>query len=220
MRIKKRIDECKIKKNIFGERLKKLRTDKRLTQQALSDILNVNRMTIVKWEKGSSEPTISKIKQLADYFETDVNCLVGEEVCKTKSQCIVELEEQLSELKADNEEIKAQNKDFWEGYQQLKNFYITETQQLQQQLKEKDEDIVKCWEMLTKSYTNEQVEDKLKEKNEEIVVLEKALELASRIIIGPFIENKKDLFIIMECVKNKARKELKNDKKRAKRGQK
>ena len=93
---KKRIEESK--KNIFGERLKKLRTYKGLTQQELSNVLNVNRMTIVKWEKGSSEPTISTIKQIADCFETDVNYLVGEDVCKTKSQRIAELEEQLESM--------------------------------------------------------------------------------------------------------------------------
>ena len=39
---------------MFGDNLKKARKDKRLSQEALAEKLNVVRQTISKWEKGVS----------------------------------------------------------------------------------------------------------------------------------------------------------------------
>lgn len=40
---------------MFGDNLKKARKDKRLSQEALAEKLNVVRQTISKWEKGVSQ---------------------------------------------------------------------------------------------------------------------------------------------------------------------
>lgn len=40
---------------MFGDNLKKARKDKRLSQEALAEKLNVVRQTISKWEKGISQ---------------------------------------------------------------------------------------------------------------------------------------------------------------------
>ena len=66
--------------NIFGERLKKLRIDNNLTQEQLGNVFSVNRLTIVKWEKGTSDPSIFLIKSIADYFNVDINYLIGEDI--------------------------------------------------------------------------------------------------------------------------------------------
>lgn len=65
--------------NIFGERLKKLRIKKGYTQEHLASLLNVNRMTIVKWEKGTTEPTISVVRYLGHLLNVEFNYLVGED---------------------------------------------------------------------------------------------------------------------------------------------
>ena len=66
--------------NIFGERLKKLRIEYKLTQEQLANTLKINRMTLVKWEKGGSEPSVSAVKTIADLFQVDINYLIGEDI--------------------------------------------------------------------------------------------------------------------------------------------
>ena len=62
----------------FGKKLKKLRTDRGISQQKLSDILEVNRVSISNYEKDKNTPTLSNLNKLKTalnapdgYFEND-----------------------------------------------------------------------------------------------------------------------------------------------------
>lgn len=52
-----------------------LRKYKGLTQSELSDILNVNRVTIGDYERGKSEPSLIKLKEIAGFFRCDIDVL-------------------------------------------------------------------------------------------------------------------------------------------------
>ena len=65
----------------FGEKLKKLRTDKELTQEELAEILYVSRTAISKWESGRGFPNIESLKAIAKFFGVTVDALLsGEEL--------------------------------------------------------------------------------------------------------------------------------------------
>ena len=61
----------------FNEKLKNLRTERKLTQSDLGKLLCVSKMAVSHWEKGNSEPSISQLKYLAQYFDVSVDDLVG-----------------------------------------------------------------------------------------------------------------------------------------------
>ncbi len=59
------------------ERLKKLRDSKKLTQKELADILNVDRTTYVKWETGSSNPSLDTVIKISKFFNISIDYLLG-----------------------------------------------------------------------------------------------------------------------------------------------
>ena len=61
------------------ERLKKLRDSKNLTQKELADILNVDRTTYVKWETGSSNPSLDTVIKISKFFNVSTDYLLGNE---------------------------------------------------------------------------------------------------------------------------------------------
>jgi transcriptional regulator with XRE-family HTH domain len=64
-------------RSIFGERLKSLRIDKKLTQTQCAEILDVEKSKYNKWENGIACPDAPTIRMLAEYFQTSTDYLVG-----------------------------------------------------------------------------------------------------------------------------------------------
>lgn len=62
----------------LGQKLKKLRTEKGLTQKDLSDQLHVTFQTISKWESDTNEPDIATLKELAKFYGCSVDYLISE----------------------------------------------------------------------------------------------------------------------------------------------
>lgn len=62
---------------MFGDKLKKLRKEKNLSQEGLGSILNVSKMTISNWETNFTEPSLENINELAKYFDVTPNYLLG-----------------------------------------------------------------------------------------------------------------------------------------------
>ena len=74
----------------LGQKLKKLRTDKSLTQKDLADQLHVTFQTISKWENDENEPDISTLKELAKLYDCSVDYLISEdEQEQTKEEIVV-----------------------------------------------------------------------------------------------------------------------------------
>ena len=62
---------------LFMQRLKELRLEKEMSQQELGKIVNMSKMAISHWEKGNSEPSISQLITLSNFFDISIDYLVG-----------------------------------------------------------------------------------------------------------------------------------------------
>ncbi len=61
----------------FGERLRSLRTEKKLTQKNVADLLGVSASTVGMYEQGRREPDMNALLSLAKYYDTTVDYLLG-----------------------------------------------------------------------------------------------------------------------------------------------
>ncbi|MBQ7994719.1 MAG: helix-turn-helix transcriptional regulator [Bacilli bacterium] len=62
----------------LGQKIRKLREEKGLTQKDLAEKMNVTFQTVSKWEMDKNEPDIATLKELSRIFETTVDCLIDE----------------------------------------------------------------------------------------------------------------------------------------------
>lgn len=68
------MDQIKI-----GGFIKKLRNEKDLTQEQLSEKFSVSRRTVSRWETGSNMPDLDVLIEMADYFDVDIRELLDGE---------------------------------------------------------------------------------------------------------------------------------------------
>lgn len=61
----------------LGEKIKELRKSKGITQEQLSDMLNVSSQAVSKWETGVANPDLALIPDLAKMFEVSTDELLG-----------------------------------------------------------------------------------------------------------------------------------------------
>ena len=75
----------------IGQKIKKLRTEKGLTQKDLADQLHVTFQTISKWEKDENEPDLATVRELAKLFGCSLDYLLSEDEEETpKEEVVVE----------------------------------------------------------------------------------------------------------------------------------
>lgn len=77
----------------FSNTLKLLRKNAGLTQEELSKHLNVSRSTIGMYEHGSREPDYEMLEVIADYFNVDIDYLLGRTLKTTKRLQSTEMSE-------------------------------------------------------------------------------------------------------------------------------
>lgn len=63
----------------FKDRLKDLRKKRGLSQVALADKLGLSKSTIGAYETGDIKPSIEALNAIADFFNVDLNYLMGNE---------------------------------------------------------------------------------------------------------------------------------------------
>lgn len=61
---------------VFGEILKRLRQEKKLSQQELADLIGVHVRQISKYEMGTSLPTLERIRRMAETLDVSADELV------------------------------------------------------------------------------------------------------------------------------------------------
>lgn len=84
---------------MLSEQLKKLRRQKKLTQEQVANHLHVATSTYSLWEQGRNEPDIKKLQELADFFDVTVDYLLGREsLTSTQEQTIKNTLERLEKL--------------------------------------------------------------------------------------------------------------------------
>lgn len=62
---------------LFAETLKKLRTEKGLSQRDLAERVYVTRSTVARWENGSRLPDVAMMSRLSDCLDVDVSTLLA-----------------------------------------------------------------------------------------------------------------------------------------------
>lgn len=117
----------------YGERLKKLRESKKLSQQQLAEKLNINRSTYARYELGQTQPDFETLEKLADFFEVSTDYLLGREETYKKVSI------NGSEVKLSAEEYKV--------FQELKKYPVL-FHDLASNTGTKVKQLIKMWEVL------------------------------------------------------------------------
>lgn len=73
--------------SMFGENLKGLREEKKLTQNELAEVLEVTRQAISNYENGR-EPSYDILIRIAKYFDVTIDYLLGNSCFKTTDEII------------------------------------------------------------------------------------------------------------------------------------
>lgn len=74
---------------MFSEKLQKLRKERGVSQEELSEILNVSRQSISKYENGTSEPNFEKLLILSKYFNVSLDELLDNTIFQNSEQGLV-----------------------------------------------------------------------------------------------------------------------------------
>ena len=64
-------------KTILGIRLKELREAKGFTQKQLAELLNINSVTYLHYEKEQREPPLALLADLAKFYDVSTDYLLG-----------------------------------------------------------------------------------------------------------------------------------------------
>ena len=67
-------------KTKLAENIKKSRKEKNLTQEQLAEALSVTTGAVYKWESEKSLPEVGMLMELADFFDTSIDVLLGYEL--------------------------------------------------------------------------------------------------------------------------------------------
>lgn len=69
----------------FSDRFKQLRTERGLSQQSLADQLGFSKSSVNMYERGEREPGLDSLETIADYFNVDMDFLLGKSDIPNKS---------------------------------------------------------------------------------------------------------------------------------------
>ncbi|AYG01319.1 helix-turn-helix domain-containing protein [Lactococcus allomyrinae] len=102
---------------IFAERLKELRTAKKLTQKEIAEKLGVKQNSYSDWENGKREPNFKRLAILATEFETSIDYLMGSAISEKDNEFLSQKDIFLSQL----EEIEQISNEIIQKQQILEN---------------------------------------------------------------------------------------------------
>lgn len=68
----------------FDKILKMLRNEKNMSQQELADALGISKSSINMYERGERQPNFETLEAIADYFNVDIDYLLGRTTKTTK----------------------------------------------------------------------------------------------------------------------------------------
>ena len=70
----------------FGNIIKKLRLDKKMTQEQLAEVLSISPQAISRWETNIALPDISLLPILANYFDVTTDYLLEVDISKKEQE--------------------------------------------------------------------------------------------------------------------------------------
>lgn len=71
---------------IFGDRLKSLRNSKGLSQADFAKQIGVSKSSVNMYERGEREPNFETLEAIADYFNVDLDYLMGKSDVPNRAQ--------------------------------------------------------------------------------------------------------------------------------------
>lgn len=92
----------------FNERLKLLRQEAALSQQDFAKQLGTSKSSINMYERGEREPGIDTLEAIADYFNVDMDYLLGKSDHRSKSAWLEEIDKSV-DLESLRSQIKYEN---------------------------------------------------------------------------------------------------------------
>lgn len=81
------VDEMENK--VFAERIKKLRIEKKLTQQELGNKFGLTSTGVSYWESGKAIPSMEMINKLSDFFGVTIDYLIGKNELDEKNEGMI-----------------------------------------------------------------------------------------------------------------------------------
>ena len=101
----------------IGQRIKELRNNKKLTQSALADLVNLSYIQVGRYEKGKSTPSAEVLQKLAVALDTTTDYLMNGATEQVQAQLIDrELLRQFHEVEQLNSEDKHLVKTFIDAF--------------------------------------------------------------------------------------------------------
>ena len=147
---------------IFSERLKEARQNKQLTQNSLSNMLNISQGAYANWENGKREPNFENLSMLACIFDVSIDYLLSEYLEISKERCL-EFEKEIKE----GEKKKILEEDELKDFCKKLSRYEFEDSERAKRVAIKAMRVV----LLALGYDTEFVEDKFRTEVEKAIVV-------------------------------------------------
>jgi len=74
----------------LSENIRSLRKQRKLTQEKLAEALGVTVGAVYKWESGQSQPELNLLVEMADFFDTSVDVLLGYRIRDNRLEAALE----------------------------------------------------------------------------------------------------------------------------------
>lgn len=74
----------------LSENIRTLRKERKITQEKLAETLGVTVGAVYKWEAGLSVPELNLIVEMADFFDTSVDVLIGYKMKDNRLESVIE----------------------------------------------------------------------------------------------------------------------------------
>ena len=85
----------------FSERLRSLRTAKGLSQLEFAKQVKLSKSAVNMYERGEREPSFDVLEVIADYFNVDLDYLLGKTDCENRNRIVIEPHFDLSRSEQD-----------------------------------------------------------------------------------------------------------------------
>ena len=90
---------------IFGDRLKSLRNRKGLSQSEFAKQIGVSKSSVNMYERGDREPNFETLEAIADYFNVDLDYLMGKSEIENRARFVLGGSKAVPDLTPDESDL-------------------------------------------------------------------------------------------------------------------
>ena len=76
--------------SVIGKNIKKIRSEKGMTQEQLAESLHVTRQAVSNWEQGKTQPDVETLSAMAEVFDVPVEELIYGNEKHKESKIVIE----------------------------------------------------------------------------------------------------------------------------------